>query len=65
MSDNNTATASGGVGCLSLLGILFVALKLLDKIDWDWIWVLAPFWIQAVIVVIILGIIVVLAIVID
>ena len=29
----------------SLLGLLFIALKLCDKIDWSWIWVLSPFWI--------------------
>lgn len=33
---------------LSLLGTLFVALKLLGKIDWSWWWVLAPFWLPAV-----------------
>lgn len=29
----------------SLLTLLFIALKLLDKIDWAWGWVLAPLWI--------------------
>lgn len=41
MSD---ATCSGGVGLFSLLGLLFVGLKLGHVIDWRWIWVLAPFW---------------------
>lgn len=27
-----------------LLTITFVVLKILDKIDWSWIWVLAPLW---------------------
>ena len=29
----------------TLLGLLFIGLKLCDKIDWSWIWVLCPFWI--------------------
>ena len=49
-------TASSGVGFTGLLTILFIALKLLDKIDWSWWWVLSPIWISASIV---LGIIVI------
>lgn len=29
---------------LSLLGVLFVGLKLGHVIDWSWWWVTAPFW---------------------
>lgn len=35
---------------LSLLALLFIYLKLTDKIDWSWWWVLAPIWIPAGIV---------------
>ena len=35
----------GGLGLLSVLGIVFVVLKLVGVIDWSWIWVLCPFWI--------------------
>ncbi len=28
----------------SLLGLIFVTLKLLGAISWSWLWVLAPFW---------------------
>lgn len=38
MSENS----SGGVGFFGALTILFIALKLLDKIDWSWWWVLSP-----------------------
>ena len=31
-------------GTLNLLGLLFVAFKLLGVISWPWLWVLAPFW---------------------
>lgn len=33
-----------GVSTCSLLGILFVALKLCGVIDWSWWWVTCPFW---------------------
>lgn len=36
--------SSSGVGVFGLLGVLFVALKLLNIIDWSWWWVTAPFW---------------------
>lgn len=42
MSESNSA--SGGIGAGGLLGVLFVALKLTDVIDWSWWWVTAPFW---------------------
>ncbi len=41
---NASATASGGVGIFGLLGLLFVALKLLGFINWSWWWVLLPFY---------------------
>ena len=33
----------------TILGILFIVLKLYGVIDWAWVWVLAPFWIGAII----------------
>ncbi len=38
---------SGGLSFAGLLTVLFVALKLLGKIDWSWWWVLSPLWISA------------------
>jgi hypothetical protein len=35
---------NGGVGIIGLLGIMFVAFKLLGVIDWSWWWVTLPFW---------------------
>lgn len=43
-------TSSGGIGFLGLLQIVFIVLKLIDKIDWSWWWVLAPLWIPFVVV---------------
>jgi len=37
--------SSGGISMASLLGILFVGLKLTGYIAWSWWWVTAPFWI--------------------
>ncbi|MEE1096922.1 MAG: hypothetical protein U0K83_01185 [Bacteroidales bacterium] len=33
----------------TILGILFIVLKLCGVIEWSWVWVLAPFWIGAII----------------
>ena len=33
-----------GVSILGLLGVLFVALKLIGIINWSWWWVTLPFW---------------------
>lgn len=51
--------SSSGLGFGGALTILFIALKLLDKIDWSWWWVLSPiliplslFFIVAIIVLI-------------
>ena len=35
------------------LTLLFIALKLTDKIDWGWIWVLSPLWLEVVVVILI------------
>ena len=39
------------VGFLGLFGLLFIGLKLTGAIEWAWIWVLAPFWIVALLIV--------------
>ena len=42
----NGNSSRGGVGFLTLLGLLFIALKLTGFIDWAWWVVLAPIWAQ-------------------
>lgn len=42
------------IGVTSLLGILFIALKLTKQIDWSWVWVLSPFWIPLAILTVVL-----------
>lgn len=46
MKDNNTKV-SGGIGFVGLLTIVFIVLKLTHIINWSWLWVLAPIWIEA------------------
>ena len=41
----NSQTNYGGISFLGLLQIVFIVLKLIDKLDWSWWWVLAPTWI--------------------
>ena len=49
MSENSNG---GGIriGLGSLLTVLFIILKLTDRIDWSWWWVLCPIWIPFVFV---------------
>jgi len=41
----SSSASSGGIGFCGLLTIVFITLKLLDKIDWSWWWILSPLWI--------------------
>jgi len=36
--------AGRSLGLFSILGIVFITLKLCGQIAWSWWWVLAPFW---------------------
>ena len=55
-SSKNPTIIVEGVSPLPLLGIAFIILKLTNQIAWSWIWVLAPFWVSVVIVLITLAI---------
>lgn len=39
---------NSGISFTGLLGIAFIVLKLTNFIDWSWLWVLAPFWMPVV-----------------
>ena len=41
-----TKVVSKGISFSGLLTILFIALKLCKVIDWSWVWVLSPLWID-------------------
>lgn len=57
--------STSGVSFLGLLTLLFIALKLTDKIDWSWVWVLSPAWIPTVIVLILILVIALIKVVKD
>lgn len=50
----NKTTVNGGIGFIGLLTIAFIVLKLIGVITWSWVWVLAPIWISAVVVIAVL-----------
>jgi hypothetical protein len=57
---DNTSTSSG-IGFTGLLTIVFITLKLLNKIDWSWWWVLSPLWISTALLIIVLLVLFILA----
>jgi hypothetical protein len=56
------SSSSGGIGFAGLLAIVFIALKLLGKITWSWLWVLSPLWIPLAIFLVVLAVIGIVAI---
>jgi len=62
---NTTVVRSGGIGFCGLLTIAFVVLKLCGVINWGWLWVLAPLWIPAALVVLFLIIFVIIAMILN
>ena len=46
----SNSSSKNGVGCLTVIGIVFVVLKLLGiapVANWSWWWVTSPFWAPA------------------
>lgn len=52
MSSSNST--SGGIGFIGALTLIFITLKLLNKVTWSWWWVLSPVWISVIIIVLII-----------
>ena len=50
----NNQARSGGLGVVTILGIVFLILKLCNVIDWNWWLVCLPFIIEGGIIVIVL-----------
>lgn len=57
MNKKTTATTYTGIGFFGCLTIAFIVLKLCHVIAWSWVWVLAPLWMPAAIVVAALAIV--------
>ena len=60
MSSNRNSSSSG-IGICGVLTIVFVVLKLVGVINWSWLWVLCPLWIDILLTVIILVIIAIIS----
>ena len=56
MSSNRNSSSSG-IGICGVLTIVFIILKLVGVINWSWLWVLCPLWINILLTVIVLVII--------
>lgn len=56
MNDKKVSSsgATGGVGFVELLQLVFIVLKLCKVINWSWLWVLAPTWIGLIIAILII-----------
>ena len=62
-NSNNNGSAAGGIGFCGLLTIAFIVLKLTGVISWSWLWVLAPIWIPAAIVLAVLLVVLIVVLV--
>ncbi len=58
-----SSSSSGGIGFVGLLTIAFIILKLINKIDWSWWWVLSPIWIMILILILVLVVIGIIAVI--
>lgn len=62
MRDKNN-TPAAGITLWSLLAVVFIVLKLTHVIDWPWLWVLAPIWIQAAIALVVISVLLIAALI--
>ena len=53
MADVKYKKRSHGMGLIGTLVTLFVVLKLMNLIDWSWIWVFSPIWISLLIAIVV------------
>ena len=63
-SNKTKTTITIGPTFLELLTIIFIVLKLQHKIDWSWVWVLAPIWIPIALLFIVFAICIIVPIII-
>lgn len=57
---NSNRNSSSGIGICGVLTIVFVVLKLIGVINWSWLWVLCPLWINLLLTIIVAVIIVII-----
>jgi hypothetical protein len=61
----NENRSNGGIGLGVILFLIFMTLKLTGNIDWSWWWVASPLWIPFVAAIVILGIVGLIAAIIE
>jgi len=44
------------MGICGVLTVIFIVLKCLGVIEWSWVWVFSPLWIEAIIIIVVLAI---------
>lgn len=57
MSSNRN---SSSLGICEVLTIVFIVLKLVGVINWSWLWVLCPLWIDILLAIIVLVVILII-----
>jgi hypothetical protein len=55
-------TSSNGIGFGTVLFLVFLVLKLTGNIDWSWWWVTSPLWIPLALGAVIIGVVGIVAI---
>lgn len=53
---NQEKVTKRGMSSASIIGVVFLILKLTHTISWLWVWVLSPFWIPVALLLIMLTI---------
>lgn len=64
-NSNTTISTTSNITFGGALTLIFITLKLLGKISWSWVWVLAPLWISASISLIMFLIAIIVALIIE
>ena len=54
---SNRSSKSSGIGICGVLTIVFIVLKMVGVVNWSWLWVLCPLWIDILLTIIVLVII--------
>jgi len=61
----NENRSNGGIGLGVILFLIFMTLKLTGNIDWSWWWVTSPLWIPFALGGLVIGVIGIIAIIIE
>lgn len=49
-------STSSGISFTGMLTVVFITLKLCGVIQWSWLWVLSPVWINLAIIIVVLAV---------